>query len=102
MAIIRNSTPFDSIQRRFSGSDSIHFRNRKTDNATIGVRMKHPYDGGSSEAQQQVRTAFATTQAKVKEIMADPDQRAQYEKEFKTQKKYITLRGYIFSKEYNQ
>ena len=55
MAIIKNSTPFDSIQKKFSGSDEIHFRNRKKDNATIGVRVKNPYDGGNSEAQQAVR-----------------------------------------------
>ena len=55
MAIIKNSTPFDSIQKKFSGSDEIHFRNRKKDNATIGVRVKNPYDGGSSEAQLAVR-----------------------------------------------
>ena len=51
MAIIKNSTPFDSIQKKFAGSDEIHFRNRKKDNATIGVRVKNPYDGGNSEAQ---------------------------------------------------
>ena len=41
MALIKNSTPFDSIQKKFSGSDEIHFRNRKKDNATIGVRVKN-------------------------------------------------------------
>lgn len=100
MAIIRNATPFDSIQRRFSGTDSIHFSNRKADNATIGVRIKHPYDGGSSEAQQQARTAFMAAQAKVKEILADSTQRADYEKQFKAQHKCITLRGFIFRKVY--
>lgn len=100
MAIIKNSTPFDSVKRRFSNSDDIHFRNRKADNVTIGVRMKHPYDGGNSVSQQQVRTAFATAQAKTVEIMADTSQREQYEKQFKAQKKYLTLRGFIFSKVY--
>lgn len=102
MAILRNSTPFDSVQRKFSGTDSIHFCNRKADNATIGVRMKHPYDGGNSEAQQQVRTAFAATWAKVKEILADATQRAEYEKQFKAQKKYLYLRSFIFAKEYEK
>ena len=102
MAIIKNSTPFDSVQKKFSGSDEIHFRNRKKDNATIGVRMKHPYQGGNSEAQQAVRNAFTAAQAQVKTILADPEQRATYEAKFKAQKKYITLRGYIIAQIYQK
>ena len=37
MAIIKPSTPFDAIKRKFAKSDEIHFRNRKADNATISV-----------------------------------------------------------------
>ena len=97
MAIIKNSTPFDSIQKKFAGSDEIHFRNRKKDNATIGVRVKNPYSGGKSEAQLAVRNAFKTAQAQVTTILADPEQRATCEAKFKAQKKYLTLRGYIFA-----
>lgn len=100
MAIIKNSTPFDSIKRKFSITDEIHFRTRKADNATIGVRVKHPYNGGGTAAQQEIRTAFAAAQTKVKELMGDPTQRAQYEKQFKAQKKCLTLRGFIFSQVY--
>ena len=95
MAIIKNATPFDSVRKKFSGSDEIHFRNRKKDNATIGVRVKHPYDGGQSEAQLAVRNAFKAAQAQAATILADPEQRATYEAKFKAQKKYLTLRGYI-------
>ena len=100
MAIIKNATPFDSVRKKFSGSDEIHFRNRKKDNATIGVRVKHPYNGGSSEAQQAVRETFKTVRAQVDAIMADPEQRATYEAKYKAQKKYLSLRGYIFAMEY--
>ena len=48
MALIKPSTPFDAIKRKFAKSDEIHFRNRKADNATISVRVKHPYNGGNS------------------------------------------------------
>ena len=102
MAIIKNSTPFDSIQKKFSGSDEIHFRNRKKDNATIGVRVKHPYDGGNSEAQKTVREKFKTVRAQVDAIMADPEQKASYNAKYKAQKKYLSLRGYIFAQEYNK
>ena len=102
MAIIKNSTPFDSVQKKFSGSDEIHFRNRKKDNATIGVRVKHPYNGGNSKAQQAVRNAFTAAQAQATTILADPEQRATYEAKFKAQKKYITLRGYVVAQVFKQ
>lgn len=95
MAIIKNSTPFDSVKKKFAGSDEIHFRNRTKDNATIGVRVKHPYNGGSSPAQVSARNAFTAAQAQAMTILADPEQRATYEAKFKAQKKYITLRGYV-------
>lgn len=102
MAIIKNATPFDSVKKKFASSDEIHFRNRKKDNATIGVRVKNPYNGGNSSAQQTVRSAFKTAQQQAAQIMADPDQRATYEEKFKAQKKYITLRGYIMSQVYQK
>ena len=102
MAIIKNSTPFDSIQKKFSGSDEIHFRNRKKDNATIGVRVKNPYSGGQSAAQLSARASFKTAQQQAATIMADPEQRATYEEKFKAQKKCITLRGYIMSQIYQR
>lgn len=100
MAIIKNATPFDSIKRKFSKTDSIHFSNRAADNATIGVRMKHPYDGGNSASQVSHRKAFADAIAQVNTIMADSAQRAPYQAAFKKQKKYINLRSYIFSQVY--
>jgi len=97
MAILKNSTPFDSVQGRFSGTDQIHFRNRTADNATIGVRVKHPGNGGSSAAQVAIRTAFTTAQAAVATALSNTTQKASYTAAFKAQKKYKTLRGYIFS-----
>lgn len=97
MAIIKNATPFDSVKKKFASSDEIHFRNRKKDNATIGVRVKNPYSGGNSPAQVSAREAFTAAQAQVSQIMADPEQRATYEAKFKAQKKYITLRGYVMA-----
>lgn len=102
MAFIKNSTPFDSVKKKFSSSDEIHFRNRKKDNATIGVRVKHPYHGGNSEAQQAVRNALKAAQAQATTILADPEQCATYEAKFKAQKKYLTLRGYIMAQVYQK
>ncbi len=100
MALIKNATPFDSIKAKFSKSDEIHFRNRKADNATIGIRMKHPYDGGNSASQVAYRNAFKTAQEQVKTIMADPAQKATYVEGFKNQNKYLYIRNYIFAQVY--
>ncbi len=109
MAIIKPSTPFDSIKRKFSGTDDIHFKNRTADNATIGVRMKHPYDGGNSDKQLAYREAFTAAQTATKAILAakstDTDQSnytklQTYKAGFKNQKRYLYLRDYIVAQEF--
>jgi len=100
MALISPATPFDSIKNKFAKSDQIHFRNRKADNATISVRMKHPYDGGNSAAQIAKREKFAQAVAATVTALTTPETRATYEAAFKKQHKYITLRGYVFAQEY--
>ena len=100
MAILSPSTPFDTIKRKFAKSDQIHFRNRKADNATISVRMKHPYDGGASANQIAQRAKFTQATAATITALETPATRATYEAAFKKQHKYITLRGYVFAQEY--
>ena len=113
MAIIKPTTPFDSMRKKFSGTDDIYFKNRAADNATIGVRMKHPYDGGNSPQQIAARSAFTAAQTAAKAILnaksTDTDQ-ANYTKlqtytaAFKAQKGkrngYLYLRDYIVAQEY--
>ena len=98
MAIIKPSTPFDSVQRKFAKTDEIHFRNRKADNATISVRVKHPYDGGNSANQIAQRAKFTNAKNAVQALTSE--QKAAYEVAFKKQKKYIRLYGYMFAQEY--
>lgn len=98
MAIIKPSTPFDSVQRKFAKTDEIHFRNRKADNATISVRVKHPYDGGNSANQIAQRAKFTNAKNAVQALTSE--QKAAYEVAFKKQKKYISLYGYMFAQEY--
>ena len=102
MAILSPSTPFDSVKRKFAKTDQIHFRNRKADNATISVRMKHPYDGGSSASQLAQRAKFRQAQTATATALATPETRATYEASYKKQHKYITLRGYVFAEEYKK
>ena len=100
MALISPSTPFDTIKRKFAKSDQIHFRNRKADNATISVRLKHPYEGGASAEQLAQRAKFTQATAATVTALTTPETKATYEAAFKKQHKYITLRGYIFAQEY--
>ena len=71
MALIKPSTPFDAIKRKFAKSDEIHFRNRKADNATISVRMKHPYNGGNSANQIAHRAKFKSASDAVKALTSE-------------------------------
>ena len=100
MAVIKPSTPFDRIQRKFAKSDEIYFKNRKADNATLSVRMKHPYSGGHSVAQEACREKFRQAQLATSTALADAETCATYAVAFKKQKKYMYLRDYVFAQEY--
>ena len=100
MARIKVATPFDSVQKKFSKTDEIHFKNRKADNATTGVRVKHPYDGGNSANQVAHRAKFALAIAAANTALQDAQQKATYKTAFLKQRKYITLYGYVVAQEY--
>lgn len=100
MARMQPSTPFDSAQHKFAKSDQIYFKVRKADNALLSVRMKHPYDGGNSASQIAQRAKFNQAQVATTTALANAETRATYEAAFKKQRKYVTLRGYIFAMEY--
>lgn len=60
----------------------------------------NPYTGEPTEKQIAVRQKFAGTYAAMAQLT--PEQNEAYQEAFKKQKKYKTLRGYIFSQLYNQ
>jgi hypothetical protein len=60
----------------------------------------NPYTGEPTEKQIAVRQKFADTYAAMAQLT--PEQNEAYQEAFKKQKKYKTLRGYIFSQLYNQ
>ena len=59
----------------------------------------NPYTGEPTEKQIAVRQNFADTYAAMAALTEE--QKAEYEAAFKRQKKYKTLRGYIFAQLYN-
>ena len=102
MAHINMATPFDSNNGKYARTDQIHFKIRKFDEQTIGVRMKHPATNEPpSAAQQTVQTKFTNLIGQVKAALADPDRKATLKAEWKAQKRCKTLTGYVFRKLYN-
>lgn len=58
----------------------------------------NPYKGEPTESQIIARENFSATIEAMKALTSE--QKADYEKTFRKQKRYKTLRGYIFSQEY--
>ncbi len=97
------ATPYDSNNGKYARTDQIHFKIRKFDERTIGVRMKHPATNEPpSAAQQTAQEKMKTVAAQVKTALADPAQKAKYKADWKAQRKCKTLTGYVFRKLYNE
>ena len=60
----------------------------------------NPYTGEPTDNQIAVREKFADTIEAINALTEE--QKTAYEKAFKNQKKYRTLRGYIFAQEYKK
>lgn len=60
----------------------------------------NPYKGEPTDKQVAVREKFASTIEAINALTEE--QKTAYEKAFKQQKKYRTLRGYIFAQEYKK
>ena len=102
MAHINMATPFDSNNGKYARTDQIHFKIRKFDEQTIGVRMKHPATNEPpSAAQQAAQTKLVAAAARAKTALADAEQKATLKAEWKAQKKYKTLLSYAIHKFYN-
>lgn len=97
------ATPYDSNKGKYARTDQIYFKIRKFDEATFGVRLKHPTDNQPpTAAQQAAQDTFITVAGKVKTALADASQKATYKTEWKAQRKYKTLWSYVFHKLYEQ
>ncbi len=94
-------THFDAIHGKYARTDKVYTRVRKFDNCTIGVVLKNPVTNNpATENQQAAQAKLKTAAANAATALADPTQRAQYLVAWKSQRKYKTLRGYVFALEY--
>ena len=102
MAKISCMTHLDSIRGKYAKTDQVYTKVRKVDDQTIGVRLKNPTTNEPPTAAQQVaQTRFAAVVTLVNNALADAEQNASYKTAWKKQRKYKTLRGYVFHLLYN-
>ena len=82
MAKVIPSNGIDSFSGRFSRKDRIVLRTRY--GRTHAYTIEHPYTGPASEGQNANRSAFGEASRQASLILKDPDQRAQWEKLYRS------------------
>lgn len=98
MAKIKPMELLSRLSGKVCGHSNTYFAERNGTQYTGTIC--NPYKGEPTEKQVAARQNFAATTEAIKNLT--PEQIAEYEANFKKQKKYKTLRGYIFKQLYNQ
>ena len=84
MSKITPSSPFATIKGKFTRTDRIYIRENKHTGQLYGIGMEHPNRvDNPTEAQQQAQARFRETWKEVDTQLADPTQRAEYERQFR-------------------
>ena len=84
MSKITPSSPFATIKGKFKRTDRIYIRENKHTGQLYGIGMNHPnHVDNPTEAQQQAQARFRETWKEVDTQLADPTQRAEYERQFR-------------------
>lgn len=89
---------FSRLSGKVCSHSNVYFAERNGTQYTGTIC--NPYTGEPTEKQVAVRQRFADTYAAMANLTED--QKEAYAEAFKKQKKYRTLRGYIFAQLYNQ
>lgn len=90
----------ESMSGKLCGHSDMYFF-RKNGKVFSG-KICNPSKKDPSASQLTAQNKFKTARTNVKTALADPTQRAAYEAAFKNQKKYYSLYGYVFAKEYEK
>ena len=101
MGKITLAYPVERIQGKVNKKDSAYFCRRYGRNYIN--RIVDPFTGEASEVQELQQEKFATCVAKVNDIVSDAtsSEYTAYEAAYKSNSEdYVTLRGYIFAKEF--
>ena len=95
MAKIKPIETVKSMSGKVCEHSEIYFRTNKQTGKTVTGKLCNPSDAEPTEAQVKAQTRFAKLSAAAQTIMADPEQRAKYEKAYKKQRRIGSLHGYI-------
>ena len=98
MSKIKPMILVDRLSGKVCGHSNTYFAERYGTQYTGTIC--NPFTGEPTEKQIAVRQKFADTYAAMANLT--PEQIADYETAFKKQKKYRSLRGYIFAQEYKK
>ncbi len=96
MSKINLEVPFNSFRGKVCKHSEIIFK--KMNGRLFTSKICNPHTGEPSEAQKEVRTKLIQAIQAAKAISAE--QLTNYKNEFKKQKKYVSLWGFIVAKEY--
>lgn len=97
MSKIKLEAPFRQFRGKICKHSDIIFKEMYGE--TFTSQICNPRTKPFSEAELARQEKFRQAAAATKTVLADPTTCAPYEAEFKEQKKYKTLYGYIFAKE---
>lgn len=89
-----------SLHGKVCGHSDMYFARRGDTNYT--GKICHPRTSLPTTKEAANRQKFASVIGKVKTALSNPTEKAQYVTEFKAQRKYKTLYGYVFSTLYKQ
>lgn len=98
MALIKPMELLSRLSGKVCGHSNTYFAERNGTQYTGTIC--NPYTGEPTDKQIAVREKFADTIEAINALTEE--QKTAYEKAFKNQKKYRTLRGYIFAQEYKK
>ena len=98
MAKLKPMILIERMSGKVCGHSNTYFAERNGTQYTGTIC--NPYKGEPTAKQIAVREAFTATTEAMKNLT--PEQMADYEAAFRKQKKYRSLRGYIFAQLYNQ
>ena len=98
MSKIKPMILVEKLSGKVCGHSNTYFAERNGTQYTGTIC--NPYTGEPTDKQIAVREKFADTIEAINALTEE--QKTAYEKAFKNQKKYRTLRGYIFAMEYKK
>lgn len=85
---------------KITGKSRVYFAHRTDSDTCYSAACPDRSNFVPTTAQEEAKRKFGETATKVATIMADPDQLEDAMERFGNQKKYKTLRGFLFAEEY--